>query len=168
MRNERDNKHVVDILFVIALLFLFAFSVLMLIALGASVYRRNVEIMSDNNDSRVSAAYVTEKLRQADADGGITLGELGGESAILLRNERSGVPTVTYLYVHDGALYELTTLEEGGVAVPSAGQRITDISDMQAGYVREDLLSVELTRTNGKKLQLYLACRSKDAGETTR
>ncbi|MBQ7678922.1 MAG: DUF4860 domain-containing protein [Butyrivibrio sp.] len=160
MMNNRDNRHMVDVLFIAALLFLFVFSVLTLIALGADVYRRNVDIMSDNSGSRVSTAYITEKLRQADVSGGIRLSTLNALPAIQLYDTDSSVPTITWLYVYQDALYELTTLADAHTIPSAAGQRITDLADMEAFYVRPGLLSFTLTRTDGTEIQLYLTCRS--------
>ena len=52
MNNRSENRHTIDFLFVIALLFLFAFMAIMLIALGASVYQRNVSLMEKNYETR--------------------------------------------------------------------------------------------------------------------
>ena len=87
MNNRNENRHTIDFLFVIALLFLFAFMAIMLIALGASVYQRNVSLMEKNYETRTSYAYVTEKIRQADATGNLQIGTINQLPALLLFQE---------------------------------------------------------------------------------
>ncbi len=166
MNDNRQNKHIVDILFVIALMFMFAFSVLILIALGASVYRRNVEVMSQNYDSRISYAYITEKMRQSDNSGGISTGDISGIPAIIITESRENGPdTVTYLYVYGGSLRELMTVPDAGVLNPEAGQIITDLQDMEIETPAEDLLLLELVHADGKRIPLYISIKSESPEE---
>ena len=161
MNDDRQNRHIVDLLFVIALMFMFAFSVLMLIALGASVYRRNVEVMSENYDSRISYAYMSEKLRQSDSNGGITAGTMAGIPSLVIHDHREDAPdTLTYLYVYDGKLRELMTIPDAGVLNPAAGQAITDLADMEISETDDGLIRLTLIHDDGKRIPLYMSVRS--------
>ena len=161
MNDNRNNKHIVDLLFVIALMFMFAFSVLILIALGASVYRRNVEVMSQNYDSRISYAYITEKIRQSDSMGGISTGQISGIPSLIITDIREdGADTLTYLYVYDGYLRELMTVSDAGILSPDAGQIITDLQDMEISMPADNMLLLELIHTDGKRIPLYISVKS--------
>lgn len=165
MSDDRQNRHIVDLLFVIALLFMFAFSVLMLIAIGASVYRRNVEVMADNYDSRISYAYVTEKLRQADSNGNITIGGIGGCPALIIKNNDGAASTLTYLYSYENNLMELTTLEDNDSYIgPEAGQVITALDSFEIRQINDSLIRLDLTRTDGSVTPLYLSVISEEGG----
>lgn len=61
---RNDSHHVVDILFVLALLCVFAVSAMILIILGANIYKVTVSHMNDNFSSRTSYAYIVQKIRQ--------------------------------------------------------------------------------------------------------
>ena len=160
MTQDKRTGHIVDLLFVIALLFMFAFSVLMLIGIGASVYRRNVEVMADNSGQRISYAYITEKLRQSDREGGISTGSLGGQDALILTDTSGEVPVRTYLYVYDGMLYELVTaLGAQDSYSPGAGQPITALSELTT-EVKDGLICLTIKRTTGETRTVYLAVRS--------
>ena len=71
MKQRRQTTHAIDFLFTITLLAFFAISALLAVVIGARVYERITENMSINYDSRTSIAYVTEKIRQHDAAGGV-------------------------------------------------------------------------------------------------
>ena len=58
MNNKNDNRHMVDILFVIALFCVFALSALMLVIIGSNVYKKTVTNMDNNFDSRTSFSYI--------------------------------------------------------------------------------------------------------------
>ena len=71
MDPNTNKRHIIDAVFVICLLLLFLISALTVIAIGASIYKKNVAQTSENYAQRVSTAYVTEKIRQSDANGSI-------------------------------------------------------------------------------------------------
>ena len=57
-----QKGHVVDFLFTLALFCVFAASALMVVVIGANVYRQTVRGMDSNYDSRTSLTYLTEKV----------------------------------------------------------------------------------------------------------
>ena len=63
--NQKQDKHIVDVLFVIGLFCIFALSSFFLISIGANIYRKTVAHMDENFNTRTSLSYVVEKIRQA-------------------------------------------------------------------------------------------------------
>ncbi|MBR5115943.1 MAG: DUF4860 domain-containing protein [Lachnospiraceae bacterium] len=157
----RKERHVVDLLFVIALLFLFAFSAIMLIALGAGVYQKNVDTMQANYDRRTAGAYIVQKIRQADETGCVRRGTLKGEDAILLTDHIGDRDYTTWLYLHEGMLCE-QLLRADMEPTPSAGQKILPLKELSVENVDPQLLSVHLTLENGEKEDLYLGLHSEE------
>lgn len=72
-----QKGHVVDFLFTLALFCVFAASALMVVVIGANVYRQTVRGMDSNYDSRTSLTYLTEKVRQNDAANAVTIRSVG-------------------------------------------------------------------------------------------
>ncbi len=158
MNLKKEHRHVIDFLFVTALLFLFAFSTLMLIALGASIYRRNVNQMEANYETRTSFAYVTEKIRQADSSGSLSIGSIESVPALLITQETDGVSYTTYLYEYDGNLTELLTRSDLHLS-PQSGRKITSLKNFEIHQVNDHLYQISLTQSDQEQLSLYLSVR---------
>ena len=111
---KQEKTFIVDVLFVLALFGVFTISALMLVTVGADVYRHTVEDMSRNYETRTSVAYITEKIRQNDvslpeqySEQSISIGTLSDCPALTLTQDINGELYCTYLYLHDGYLKEL-------------------------------------------------------------
>ena len=79
-----QKGHVVDFLFTLALFCVFAASALMVVIIGANVYRQTVDRMNGNYDSRTSLTYLTEKIRQNDAADAVKISSVGESPALVL------------------------------------------------------------------------------------
>ncbi len=162
MRNENNNKHVVDIIFVLALFCVFATCALMLVTLGANVYKRTVDEMESNYSSRTAFAYVTEKLRQNDSKAQLSLDYLNGTPAVLLKQDINGTTYRTYLYLDtDGYLKELF-VKEGtslGSSTLSAGQKILELESFDAMQLSDSLFLFSLVSTDHDTMTLYVTSR---------
>lgn len=166
MNTGTDKRHIVDILFVLALFLLFAVSSILLIAVGASVYRRNVDGMEENYRARTTHAYLAEKIRSADAAGCVEIGTIDGHESLLLHQDIDGISYTTYLYLRDGNLTEL--FGRSDLALPaSAGSRILECRRMDLSYLNDRSLKVELTEADGYEHTVILSLRSAAARYTT-
>ena len=105
--NQKQDKHIVDVLFVIGLFCIFALSSFFLISIGANIYRKTVAHMDENFNTRTSLSYVVEKIRQADAEGAVSIGTFEGNPALILSSEVNGIVYHTYIYEYHGMLKEL-------------------------------------------------------------
>lgn len=162
MRNESNNKHVVDIVFVLALFCVFAACALMLVTLGANVYKRTVNEMDANYSSRTAFAYITEKLRQNDSQASLSLDTLNGSPAVLLTQDFGGDTYLTYLYLDsDGYLKELF-IKKGtrlGSGAPAEGQKILELRDFQAEQLSDSLFYFSIVSKDNEEMTLYVASR---------
>ncbi len=157
-----------DMLFVILLTLLFAFSAMMLIALGADVYQKNVDDARKNYEQRTSCAYITQKVRQCDAGGEITLGDLDGIPALKLTQQIGERSYTTWLYCHDHELREIFA-ESSVTLTPESGMAIMALEDLQIEQPSGDLFRLSLTEANGSHQNLVLAVHSAAAdGEVAR
>lgn len=154
------KKHVIDTIFVICLLLLFMLSALTVIAIGASIYKKNVAQASANNSERISFAYVTEKVRQADQNGLVTVESFFGRNALVLKEEINGVLYKTYIYSYDGYLMELFARDDLNNYYPQTGQKIIRVNSFDISITSDNLLKVSIETDDGEEEAVYIAVRS--------
>ena len=162
MNVKQEKNHIVDVLFVLALFVVFTLSALVLVILGANVYRQTVRYMDENYSARTAYSYLTEKVRQNDLYDNISIGDLEGTTALVLTREIGGTDYATYLYLHDGSLRELFMRQGSDIGSDplSAGQEIMPLQDWELQSAGEHLLHIELTLEDGIRKELYIALRS--------
>ncbi len=160
MDNNRKDKHIIDSVFVICLMLLFVLSALSVIAIGASIYKKNVEAMSNNNSHRIASAYVTEKIRQADQNGEIYVKEIFGENALVMRREINGEGYSTYIYDYDGNLMELMARDSLDVFYPQSGQWIMNVHTFDIQQVSDNMFNVVIVLEDGTIDKMYITKRS--------
>lgn len=162
LNNEEPGRHIVDILFVLALFCVFAASALTLVTIGADVYRQTASHMTDHFSERTACSYLTEKLHQSDTADAVTVGELEGVPAVMISQEIDGEFYCTYLYLYDGYLKELFVRKDSyaGDDILSAGQNILAVTSFQIEELGNGLLCLKLDTGNGRIMTLYTALRS--------
>ncbi len=98
-----NRKHTADTLFVVLLYGLFALLSLLLILIGARVYKRTVEHTEARGDVRASLSYVANKVGAADR---VSLETRDGLSVLVLTQEFDGDLFETCIYYTGGVLRE--------------------------------------------------------------
>lgn len=154
------RRHVIDLLFPIALLLVLAASALFVVILAANVYQKNVAWEERNYENRTCLAYVTEKIRQNDAEGGISIGTFDGQPCLMLRQNYGDQPYVTYLYSYDGTLRELFVQEGVEMKAPD-GQKILEVNDFEVSEQEKGIFKISCTDENGTEFVTYAAVKSK-------
>ncbi len=161
-KSEEPNRHIVDILFVLALFGVFAASALMLVTIGANVYKQNVNNMSDNFNTRTAYSYITEKLRQNDTANAVSIGKLQDCDALILTQNLQDEEYATFLYFYDGCLKELYIRKNtfSGSDLLQAGQDIMKLSSFSMEVVSNDLLKITLNTDKTEPVTIYTVLRS--------
>ena len=160
LTTKKKDKHVIDSVFVICLMLLFVLCALSVIAIGASIYQKNVSAMASNNSHRIASAYITEKIRQADIDGTVRVKELFGKNVLAMSKEVNGELYTTYIYDFDGQLMELMARDSLEVVYPRSGQKIMDIKALEIEEVSDRMFSIEVVLEDGTEDFLYITKRS--------
>ena len=163
MNTKQERNHIVDVLFVLALFVVFTLSALVLVILGANVYRQTVSYMDENYNARTAYSYLTEKVRQNDLYDSVFIGELEGATALVLTQEINDATYATYLYLHEGSLRELF-IRQGSDIGPdplSAGQEILPLKDWEPEMAGDHLLHIVLTLEDSSRKELYISLRSR-------
>ena len=162
MKNKQENHHIVDVLFVLALFAVFAIAALMLVTIGANVYQKTVNNMDSNYSSRTAFSYVTEKLRQNDSAGTISIGTLEDRPALILSHEIDGRLYNTYLYQYEDYLTELFTsadLNLGG-DILKAGHPLIPLQEFELEETAPALYHFYLSTEDGQTVSLYISTKS--------
>lgn len=156
MRPKQENHHLVDILFVISLFCVFAFSALMLVIIGADIYKKTVSHMNNNYAKRTSFAYITEKVRQYDKQGGISVIEYGNGPALSLEETIDQETYYTVFYQYDGQLRELFSARPEALS-PGAGQAVFSCSSLELTQINSSLYQFSIIDAEGHYMCLYVS-----------
>ncbi|MGI6579183.1 MAG: DUF4860 domain-containing protein [Saccharofermentanales bacterium] len=147
MRRERDTA---EILFVIALFFLYTICTLLLSVMVADAYSRGAERSERNYNMRTSVLYLTEKVRQTtSAAGEISVRQTGEGDALVLGMLIESEQYETWIYVEDGYLREVLLLQGADVS-PGIGQKIMPLSSLVLELGPEGLLRISVTDLSGE------------------
>lgn len=119
----KAKTHVIDLIFPIALFFVFAASALMVLLLSANIYSKNTNHAQADDERYTTLFYLSEKIRQNDTKGAISISTQEGIDCLTITADYSGIRYVTYIYEYDGMLKELF-VQEGISASLSSGQNI--------------------------------------------
>ncbi len=146
----------VDILFVLTLFLMFAFSSLALLSLGANIYQKTANHMTDNFNSRTSFAYITQKIRAKDELGAISIGEFDGYEAIIIKEDINNTIYHTYLYEYEGMLYELMTRSDISLSA-AAGTPIIELQGFSIEQLSPKLYQVCMQPREEESITLFLS-----------
>ncbi|MGN1022253.1 MAG: DUF4860 domain-containing protein [Lachnospiraceae bacterium] len=102
--NRQENRHCIDLVFVILLFAVFAGSVLVVLAAETGGYQRMLTGISNRSDLSTLESYVAQKVRQT---GNASAGTFDGASALVLTQDINGTSYVTVLYTDGTILREL-------------------------------------------------------------
>lgn len=152
---KKQNHHI-DIIFILALFFLFAFSSIILIILGSNVYQKTATQMESHFDQRSVSSYITEKIRQNDVYDTIVISSLGSVEALQMDQIINGTSYSTYLYVYEKHLYELFAQSDIEMQ-PSDGQEILPLEDINFSFLTSNLLEITYHDTNNIKKILFVS-----------
>ena len=153
------KNHMIDFLFPVALLFVFAVSAIAVLLFATNIYENSVESSGRNNTARTSIAYVTEKVHQSDNGGRIKIGEIDGCDALIITQKISGKKYKTYIYAADGELRELFTASKFK-ASKDMGTGILKVSDFKLEKLKKGLIRITCTDGSGKTASAIVGVRS--------
>lgn len=154
MRSQ-EQHHSIGNLFCVLLLLMFAGSSLILVLLGSRIYQNGVSHLDENYTVRTAIAYVSEKVRQHDESGCISIETLGGQPSLRLEETIDDEAFYTYIYFYNGSLMELF-LSTDTNASPDMGSKIVDLSGFSVTEESGGFLSVTAISEEGSSLSTLL------------
>lgn len=159
MRFQTRHRHVIDLIFPIALFFVFAASSLSVLVLAADVYASTTARLSVNDESRTVLSYLSEKIRQNDADGAIRTVVIDGVDCLAMSADYNGTACTTYIYVYDGMLKELFIND--GIPIPlKEGKDIMEISSLSIERLDDRIYLFTAVDSQGTESSLIASERS--------
>ncbi len=153
MKREPIQHHM-DALIALLLFGVFAACVLAVLLTGADAYRRLTQRDQAAYERRACVQYVATKVRQADAEGAVSLAEIEGVPALALGRDGE---FVTYIYCHGGWLRELFIWCEEPPA-PQDGRELLPAQGLDLS-LEDGLLTVRLSGARGDEDTLLLSLR---------
>lgn len=154
----------IDIIFVFAIITLFAATAFILVLIGAKQYRSVTDSMNKSYEDRTVASYITEKLRQSDTKDAILVEIIDGIQVLSIAATENDVKYTTYIYLYDGYLRELVTTEGSAVSL-SGGQEIIAVQRFSPRVVKDSLIQIEVTDTDSNIRTLYFNLHSSSGKE---
>ena len=144
----------IDTIFVLIVFSIFAISVLMVLMLGASIYRNINETSRENEAEQTALSYIWTKTKNYDNADSLGIGEFNGSQALFIYETFGDMVYRTVVYHYDGWLYELfseATLEFS----PADGVRIVMVDDLSF-----ELVDSGLIRAASGTMNIFLTPRS--------
>lgn len=149
----------IDIIFTLSLMLLFAVCSVTLIIFGADVYQKLGNRMESNYESRTSIAFFFEKFRQNDSYDDIRISEWNNTQTIEMFSYIDECIYVTRLYEYDGYLCELFSNNEIDLPL-EAGQKIMEINELQLETIHDNLFLISFSDINNNNYSLYVSVHS--------
>ena len=161
---KTTGKNKIDTVFVLIIFSVFALSVLMVLMLGARVYKKATDITSEAQSDRTLLSYMWTKVKNGDKSGSVSAGEFYGIPALCFDEVISGTQYRTVIYQYDGWVYELfseyslfTETDPEQQFKPVDGVRVMRIDDLSVEEAAYGLIKV----TSGGR-SLLLSPRSEN------
>lgn len=159
MKKQTGQRHMIDILFVLSLFCVFAISSVLLILFGADIYKKTIAQMDSNYSSRTSIAYITEKIRQSDAEHAIKIVSQDDTQILVLTNIINDIPYAISLYVYDGYLYEL--FARADIELPlDAGQPVMELHSLSFSQIKPNILEITFSDDINSERTIYVSTHS--------
>lgn len=159
MRFYRQKKHVIDLLFPVSVLFVFAASSFLVLVLSVHVYNSQTEKANTSYALHTPLAYVAEKIRQNDTQNAITATDFQGQNCLAIAGESGDVHYTTYIYSYKGYLKELT-LRDGTAASLSDGKDILKVKNFSSAEIKPGLFQFTSTDKDGTTKSITISERS--------
>ena len=156
MGKLKKKNSIIDVALLLTLFMVFTLCSLLMIVLGARVYKSTVDNIEQSFSSRTALTFITKKIRQTEGNE-IFVGKLDGVEAIVIKEKIEEQNCVTYLYYHDGYLYEQFALESAEVRLES-GRRLLELEAFS--YEEKDkALTVNATGKDKEELSTVINIR---------
>ena len=159
MRFRSQKNHMIDFLFPVALLFVFAVSALTVILLAANIYRSATENSSLNYTAGTSLSYIADKIHQNDEKWNVSLGTFDGHDSLILKQEYNGTVYFTYIYTDGNTLKELY-VKDGAQVTADSGKPILIVKSFTMDTVNEHTFRFTCADEKEQKVSTVVSVRS--------
>ena len=150
IKTTRNTR--IDTIFVLIIFCVFAISVLMVLMLGANIYKNMTDISHEGYDDRTGLSYIWTKVKNNDENGMISIGDFNGLPALcfdeVINDDTYGPTTYrTMVYFYDGWVYELFS-ETDLDFLPQDGEQVIKIDTLSFEALDHGLIKVSSGASN--------------------
>ena len=156
-KRSKNVSHSMQGVFVFVLLGLFALMSTLMVLLGAQMYRGTVDKADENSENRLLGAYVRSMVRAEDGAQSVKIETYGDTMTLALYEDIDDDPYVTWIYLHEGSLYEQFT-SAGNDFNPDSGTEIGPATQF-APQLQDGLLTVFITDAEHEDCSVKVALR---------
>lgn len=155
----KETKHIVDLLFPIALFFVLTASCILLVLLSSNVYTNTVLSSETSYESRTVLSYLTKKIHQNDQNGAVHIIKFNDIDSLAIENQYGDQTYVTYVYVYDGYLRELFT-QKGLEFSADTGKKILPIHNLKMLEPADHVFQFSYVNDTGKEVSTTVTLKS--------
>lgn len=159
MRKKHNHFHMFDLFFTFSLFAVFAASAFIAVMIGVQVYRTTVSQMENIYSTTTALSYVTQKIRQYDSQGSISITDIDGDPALLIKDTIHEDTYLTYIYSDEESLYELS-VREGNHISKDMGSEIVAVKDFSIADKGEGFLELSASERSGTTVNILIHMRS--------
>ena len=158
-RKSHARSSLMDFLFTLSLFCVFTSTAFLVVMIGANAYRSTVQHMDDTYSTRTSLAYVTEKIRQHDEAGRISLTEVNGSTALLLHDQTGDAPSETSISP-DWEYFCEMVLREGDDSSTDRGDPVVRVKNFSIEETGDGFLKLSAEDNDGNSVSFFLHLRN--------
>ncbi len=150
----KRRRFVVDFIFILVLFAVFMIAALFVVLFGTKIYSGTTKDMDKNYAKRTAYYYISNKLQNYNEKDAIYVTDYDGNALIELTSNIEGTDYITYLYVKDGYLKEITApadfefdYSNGADILPAKGLEVT--------FVTNSIMNIVVTSEDGQEISFY-------------
>lgn len=149
--NNFSNQFSIQFIFIMLLFLIIVLLSVMIITLGKNVYSNINEDRASNYELRVSLSYIANKIRQADKENAVSLKDIEGTKAIVIKETYDGLKYETWIYYYDNSINEIF-VDEGTLFELSDGMKVLEVESFNIIKMKDNLykFSVENNKNNAE------------------
>ena len=157
MKQRNNNQHSGELLSVLTF-FLFTAAMLLVILVGAKIYKSIVRSGTLRFERRTVSQYLSTRIHQADSVDALIIEEFGDADALVIQEELDGNTYRTIIYSYDRWLRELFCAEDSSLS-PADGEKLMPLRAV-AFSKKEDGILVQTVSLEGDTAAFYVYLRS--------
>lgn len=143
IKGNYNKGQSIQFLFTMVLLFSLGISALFTILFGARIYENIGDRMNENFSSTTALSYISNKVRQNDKAGMISVETIEGIQTLKLVEVYNQEVYNTFIYCKNGQLKELFCSEDSGLTFDD-GMDIMDLQGMSFEKIEGNLIKVKV------------------------
>lgn len=158
MRETKNRTALVHLVSVLLIICIFAVSAMVLVNVGAIIYKNIAENNLETFQVRTSLSYVKTKINQYDSVESIKVEEKDGRKQLVLSEYVDDVAYDTIVYFHNGKLLEILH-EQGTDFKPEDGFTILSVDKFDISE-EGGVIKLEATNKAGESETMFVKIRS--------